>query len=345
MPEEDPTVPAIENIRATLSGETQAGLGAAAVGPNAEMAPLEPGMQRIMQGFGVTAPFGTEEERHDYLQRLTGDSLLASIKIISHEKRGIMPEDNDIGDGQIIVFKNGNTMETADGIRYLPPGQELGRNLLREGLEAAQHCGDPDVAAELLRLIIPLTHVVIDGNGASARAYQKLLSEGHDGSPEMNEQYAELMKSRGQGEAPVVAGVTRESYHNAKYAVYLAEAISRENGFTTPAGTTIVKWQRGNLKKYPFLDKSAGGIGFVEDNFNTAFCLDFIARTGRNVADYTLTVDRSGETYINVEKLLKSARPEENDTAMAILEDHKTRYIRDVIQHYTGRPHPAFQTA
>lgn len=85
----------------------------------------------------------------------------------------------------------------------------------------------------------------------------------------------------------------------------------------------------------------------VEAGFATAFDLDFMAETGRDIRDYTLKVKSDTKLrkkkYIDTEKLLLDARLEESALAEDIGNSHKFDYLMAVNDHFATGSHPAFR--
>jgi hypothetical protein len=283
----------------------------------------------------------SDAERQAHLKQLSPEELLGGIALISSAARSVTPEQNTPGDHeQTAVYQNGSSLEQASGILYIAPARKYGEQAIADALEVAKRLPSTEPAGALLRLIIPLAHVQKNGNGAAARFYHKLIKEGYDGTAAVDARYQQLLTPSGRpvSEHP-------EARWNAAFAQYYAHHISVDKDFAfTPVGYTDAKWQGRKLRAFPFL-RQGGGTYMVEHNFATAFDLDFMAETGRDLQDYTVTLRQgsSKDPYINTKKLLRDASVEESSLARRIGDSHKTAYLNAINSHFSHGGHPAFR--
>lgn len=83
----------------------------------------------------------------------------------------------------------------------------------------------------------------------------------------------------------------------------------------------------------------------VESNFATAFDLDFMVETGRDIQNYTVKAPQGfrRNTYVDTEKLLTSATIEESTLARSIGDAHKTAYLKAINDYFKYGSHAAFR--
>lgn len=293
-----------------------------------------------MESVGVST-LQTNTECKAYLQELSSEQFLSNIALVASYARGYSVEENNLtGSERIVVYANEADITLTDGIRYIPPHQNIGRESLATALDIAKSQPNLVCAGALLRLMIPLAHIQIEGNGAASRFYNHLLTNGYDGTPSADKRYQALLASQGRPKN----GYKEIELHCA-FAEYYSTVIGDQNNLPfTPAGYTEINWQKDQISKFPSIEHGEG-MYFVEDNFATAMDIDFILETGRDVRDYAVKVRKllRSHRYIDTGKLLNDVSVEESLLAAAIGDRHKAAYLSAVNDYFYTGSHPAFR--
>lgn len=295
---------------------------------------------QLMESVGVSS-LQTDAERDAYLQGLSSEQFLCNIAIIASRARGYSVEKNTPTESErIVVYENETDITQTDGIKYIPPHHSIGREALAVTLDIAKNQPSLERAGLLLRLMIPLAHIQIDGNGAASRFYEHILTTGYDGTSSADKRYEALLASQGRPENGY-----KEIVLHCAFAQYYPRVISSQSNVPfTPVGYTEIDWQKEQIAKFPSIEHGEG-MYFVEDNFATALDMDFMLETGRNIRDYTIKVHKvlRSQRYIDTEKLLNNVGVEESLLAAGIGDRHKAAYLTAVNDHFHTEGHPAFR--
>jgi hypothetical protein len=293
-------------------------------------------IRRLMGEIGITT-LANETERRIFLDTLSGDAFLDGIARVSSFARHVPILQNELDpEHHVVVFEDGNSFEDSTSIQRIPLYHEHGKEILREVPDVAKSIDDLAASGSFLRLMIALAHVQKDGNGAASRFYGSILTDGYSGTEEDDVKYQDLLRS-----SNALANSHPERSWTGSFAKYYGESLIDKYDMPFPIqGYTHSQLSKKEIKELPIM-QSGFALYFLESGFAAVFATELIARSGRDIRDFT--IELKGEKFIDTDRLLMDMKPDEADLVAEVGDRQKSELLRAVIEKYSTGHHPAFE--